>query len=446
MGILAGIERLCEAALEAAPAAKAEPLDLVRAIENEIRRSRRAFVNDRTYVPHGITVHFYTPGGARAEEYQALFDSDEFRDYLVEHIRQRGYRLAGDVRFAIRCHCEPRPEFRRRPCFVEFSWPPASDVGGKPAAPAMPQPRAANPIALRPIPDAAQNRITGGRVRLRAARPTIWAALVMVLSACGMAIVWKKALPWPHPDAPAFAQAAAPPPRSAESGLAQRLEQSAEEWARILALEESPRGSYEDRIDALRSFLQSYPDALQAKAAAERLSFWQDEREAYLAAEHLERAPAARMSEILAGWQAFLENERSALSREHARERIRFWSERLANYAGYAEFTIHSARGLPAKDSGILDAEAADPYFVLLDGDRILHRSRTVFDSSAPVWNESSRIWIGPDRVPVLEIRDQDIFGYDQLLRRPLAPLPPDGRFRLVEGDVVVELEIRRDR
>lgn len=446
MGILAGIERLCEATLEAVPEAGAEPLDLVRVIEREIRRNRRAFVNDRTYVPHGITVHFYTPAGSREEEYQALFDSDEFRDYLAKHIRQRGYRLAGDVRFAVRCHRERLPEFRRRPCFVEFSWPRANDENGRPAGSLSPRSRPAVVNCTPPLPASANDGSCGRRARPRAARHAIGAALLIVLSLCAGALAWKKMLPLLRAGAPPSAQAAALPPSPVESRPAQRAEQAAGEWARIVELEESPRGSYEDRIEALESFLRTYPGAPQAAAAAQKLSLWQGEQQAFLAAERLEQSPAARMSEILASWQAFLESERTGLRREHARERVRVWSERLADYAGYAELTIVSAHALPPHDAGILDSGMPDAYFVLLDGARVLHRSRTIPDSTEPAWNEKVRLFIAPDRVPVLEIRDEDVFGYEVLLRRALAPFPPDGPNRLAAGDLVVDLEIRRER
>jgi len=469
MGILAGIERLCEGAFEAAPTVEVEPLDLVRAVEREIRRNRRAFINDRTYVAHGITIHFYAPTADRAEEYEALFDSEDFRAYLLEHIRQQGCQLLGRMRLAILCHRERLPQFGRRPCFVEFSWP-RGDDGAEQKQHRRLEPWTAQETRLpestaevgkgsgaagstRPAPAAARPVSCVRRHPLRIA--ALAAAVVAALSLAETGArhgVFPRRLPAGDPAHANASPAVQSKPGGAESARPaqdermRRLEQAGAEWERILALEKSRAGSYEDRMVALESFMRTYPDAPQSPAAAEKLSLWRKEREDYIAAEKLEAAPGARISEILAAWRRFHDGERTGLRRAHAWERVRYWTDRLENYSGYAELTIRSAHGLPPSDAGLLDSELPDAFFVLLEGGRVLYRSRTIADSADPVWNEKVRLFIAPGRVPALEVRDEDLLGYDLLVRRALAPFPADGAYRLAAGNATLELEIRREQ
>ena len=126
IGILRKIETLFQTALEggsALDAADVQPLDLVRQIEREIERNRRVFINDQTYVAHKLIIHLYAPGPAKVEEYEALFNNPEFRKYLEDYIKERGYQLLDRIHIGIQCHQEALPQFGKRPCFVEFSWP-----------------------------------------------------------------------------------------------------------------------------------------------------------------------------------------------------------------------------------------------------------------------------------------------------------------------------------
>jgi hypothetical protein len=126
LNVLRTIEAALQTAFEHSDAlgdAGVEPLDLVRQIEREIERNRRVFINDQTYVAHRLTIHLYAPNRARIEEYEALFNNAEFRRYLEEYITERGYKLLDQIRVGIQCHQEHLPEFGKRGCFVEFSWP-----------------------------------------------------------------------------------------------------------------------------------------------------------------------------------------------------------------------------------------------------------------------------------------------------------------------------------
>jgi hypothetical protein len=131
--ILRKIEDLLQNAIEGGGSAliarDIQPLDLVRQIEKEIEKNKRVFINDQTYVAHKLIIHLYTPTPAKVEEYEALFNNEEFQKYLEDYIREKDYHLLDRIHIGIQCHQEPLPQFGKRPCFVEFSWP---QVGGDP--------------------------------------------------------------------------------------------------------------------------------------------------------------------------------------------------------------------------------------------------------------------------------------------------------------------------
>ena len=126
IGILRRIEDLLQSVIEGSSSLSSgdvQPLDLVRQIEKEIERNKRVFINDQTYVAHKMLIHLYAPNSAKVEEYEALFNNAEFQKYLEDYIHEKGYQLLDRILIGIQCHQEIRPEFGRRPCFVEFSWP-----------------------------------------------------------------------------------------------------------------------------------------------------------------------------------------------------------------------------------------------------------------------------------------------------------------------------------
>jgi hypothetical protein len=132
IGWLRQIEAFLQSAIDGGAGltrADVEPLDLVRQIEREIDRHKKVFVNDQTYVPHKLLIHLYAPGPSKVEEYEALFNNRDFKQYLAQYIRERGYKLLGPIRIALECHEERLPQFGKRGCFVEFSWP---QVGADP--------------------------------------------------------------------------------------------------------------------------------------------------------------------------------------------------------------------------------------------------------------------------------------------------------------------------
>lgn len=125
MSILRSIESWLQQRIEGTSglSAEAQPLDLVRQIEREIERNKKIFINDETFVPHRLIVHLFAPTSARVEEYEALFNTPSFREWVEAYIAERGYKLLDRLRVTTECHQEPRPEFKGRACWVEFSWP-----------------------------------------------------------------------------------------------------------------------------------------------------------------------------------------------------------------------------------------------------------------------------------------------------------------------------------
>jgi hypothetical protein len=99
------------------------PLDLVRQIQREVDRNCLPFVNDQILVPHRIVIHLFAPAQAVVDEYEALFNTAEFRDYIEHYITGRGYTLRDRLRVVLHCHQDKIPEFDRSGCYLEFSWP-----------------------------------------------------------------------------------------------------------------------------------------------------------------------------------------------------------------------------------------------------------------------------------------------------------------------------------
>lgn len=122
---LSVVERWLQERFEASSgfAEDVQPLDLVRQIEREIERNKKVFVNNQTLVPHHLVVHLYAPSASKVEEYEALFNTPQFRQWIEAHIKERGYTLLDRLRIGIACEEERRPEFERKACFVEFAWP-----------------------------------------------------------------------------------------------------------------------------------------------------------------------------------------------------------------------------------------------------------------------------------------------------------------------------------
>lgn len=125
---LRALEDLLQQRFEGASAlaGDVQPLDLVRQIEREIERNKKVFINDQTLVPHRLVVHLFAPTPSKVEEYEALFNTPQFRQWIESYIKARGYTLLDRVRIGIECHSEPHPEFQRKACWVECSWPQVS--------------------------------------------------------------------------------------------------------------------------------------------------------------------------------------------------------------------------------------------------------------------------------------------------------------------------------
>ena len=102
------------------------PLDLVRQIQREVDRHCLPFVNDQILVPHRIVIHLFAPSQTVVDEYEALFNTPEFRDYIEHYITGRGYKLKDRLRVVLHCHQDRIPEFERSGCYLEFSWPQVS--------------------------------------------------------------------------------------------------------------------------------------------------------------------------------------------------------------------------------------------------------------------------------------------------------------------------------
>jgi serine/threonine protein kinase len=263
--------------------------------------------------------------------------------------------------------------------------------------------------------------------------------LIMVLGYAGYRAwpTWKPRPPMPE-DAAEFGH---PDGRRLEL---QRRENEA--WIAAKNLEVSNTGAYEDRIRAFREFLAAYPDSAEAKEAETKLGLWEDEKDGFVEAEEIENRLDARICEKLAKWTEFRRIQKTGFRRAHAWQRIQHWQKELEDYVGYAELTIKSASGLPPSDNEILGSSQPDPFFVLIQDEKVIYRSRVIKDSPSPNWGDKVRIFIRPLNNPVLEIRDADPIRYDLLLHRELSSLPTDSGFRVSSGTIEVEMEILRER
>jgi hypothetical protein len=219
-----------------------------------------------------------------------------------------------------------------------------------------------------------------------------------------------------------------------------------ESWGRILRLEASQEGSYEDRLKALKTFASLYPDRKEAREAARKLNLWEEDYRLFSAADQMEKEPGAKISAALAQWTAFLDQCKTGFRRSYGENRTEFWKNELRQYAGHAELNVVSATGLPPFDSRLFGHLRPDPYFIVQQSGKEMYRSRLLKNDPSPVWNERTRVLIRPDLDLTLEIRDNRIVGSGLLLRHNLVPLPPDGRFRVAEGSIEVVLEIQRER
>ncbi len=224
------------------------------------------------------------------------------------------------------------------------------------------------------------------------------------------------------------------------------LAAASNEWQRFPDLERSPDGSFEDRIGRLKKFIGSYPGTPESLEAKERLRLLEIEGRAFRATEDFEGRPDSKTCAILTRWKDFYTLQTSGLRRDYAWDRIQYWTKRVEDYTGYADLTVHSARRLPAADFSLLGGGHPDPYFLLLDGDRVLYRSRTFTDDSSPVWQESVRIYIRKGMEFHFDIWDDDLFGHEMLAHLNLTPFPVDGPFQVSDGIVSVSLEIHRDK
>ena len=215
-------------------------------------------------------------------------------------------------------------------------------------------------------------------------------------------------------------------------------------WFRLLA--DGRLGvDYGVRIDRLRTFAASHPGTDEAAQAAEMIRATEEERRAFSAADDLERSPNGRICEKLGRWQDFLSRQTTGLRRNYAQDRIQYWKRQVEGYLGYADLTVRSVTGLPAKDSGFLGRGRPDPYFVLLEDDQVLYRSPKLIDDSSPVWGEKIRIYIRQGMKLYVDVWDDNIFISRRLTHQLLSPLPVDGPFRVSSSGIIIDLEIRRD-
>ncbi len=218
------------------------------------------------------------------------------------------------------------------------------------------------------------------------------------------------------------------------------------EWESILTLEASPRGSYEDRIAKFSKFLELYPGTPESIQAEARLGIWEAEARAFRDADEFERRAGSKICSILAKWQDFDSRQTTGFRRAYARERIEHWKRQVQDYIGYADLTIRSATGLQLADTNLFGSGKPDPYFELLEAGRVIYRSSTLDENSSPRWNEKTRIYIWRGLVLSLEIWDDNLIGRDLIVHQTLLPLPVDGPYQVRNGNILINLEIQRER
>ena len=231
--------------------------------------------------------------------------------------------------------------------------------------------------------------------------------------------------------------------QAAKAEIARRAE---DEWRkRIASLASSPVGSYQESIASLQRLAAGHPNLPETRAALRNLSAWQEEAALFEASEAVEARAGARICERLSQWQSFLARQTTGFMKSRAAERVSFWKRELENYEGSAVLTVHSAVGLPPSDTGLFGDNQPDPFFVVLQAGRTLYRSRSFDNNPAPQWDENVRIPMKPGTGMTLEIRDKDLIGSKLLFSRGLWEFPADGRFRIVEGTIAIEMEIARE-
>ncbi len=126
LALLNKFESVLQYLFESAPIGRngrPEPLDVVRQIEREIERNKKPWVQGRTCVAHKIVVHLYAPSQQALDEFESLFNSNDFRQHIEGFIEEKGYHLFDRIRIVIQCHAEWLPEFGRQGMYVEFSYP-----------------------------------------------------------------------------------------------------------------------------------------------------------------------------------------------------------------------------------------------------------------------------------------------------------------------------------
>jgi serine/threonine protein kinase len=234
--------------------------------------------------------------------------------------------------------------------------------------------------------------------------------------------------------------------RTALDARLQRLKLANAQWQKILALEKSTAGDYDERIQALEKFSAAYADMMEAQHARKKLVTWEEESRAFQEAQALENRSDARVCAILAHWQRFHAQQKTGLRQAYAWNRIQDMRQQIENYSGYAELTVKSATGLPP-GGGVLSLKSQpDAYFVVLQNGKTLYRSRTMSDNPSPIWDEKIRIMIRPGEEMVFEIREEALVGHNLLLHQKLTPFPLDGPFRLTGDSIEAHLDIRREK
>jgi serine/threonine-protein kinase len=217
-------------------------------------------------------------------------------------------------------------------------------------------------------------------------------------------------------------------------------------WRKILALETSRAGTYDERVAALTGFLGSFPDAAEAAMARGQLRLWTDEARLFQAAERLDKTPGMKICAALASWSDFIARQSTGFMEAYALGRRASWQAQLTSYDGYAVLRVIGATGLQPSGREASEDSRPDPFFVVREGDDVVHQSRAFKNQPSPVWDEQVRVHLRPGQGLFLEIRDRDVAGYHVLVVQPLTPLPPDGAFTVSSGGVRTQLAIERDR
>lgn len=234
--------------------------------------------------------------------------------------------------------------------------------------------------------------------------------------------------------------------RNPSGGSPRTSPEASREWEDVLAQESSPGGSYEDRIVRFSKFIELYPGTPESVRAEDKLRTWEAEGIAFRGAEEFERSAGSRTCSILSRWQDFESRQTTGFRRAYAQGRIEYWRRRVQDYTGYADLTVRSAVGLPLADNNLFGSGKPDPYFELLEGGSLIYRSRILDETSSPRWNEKARIYIWRGMALNLEIWDDNPLGRDLILHQTLLPLPVDGLYQVRNNNILINLEIQRER